>query len=83
MASGIPTVASTVGGNVEIVIDGQTGLTFEPGNSRDLAWAVEQLATSAELREPMSCAGRAAASQFTVTRMVDQIEAYLRQQVRG
>jgi glycogen synthase len=80
MASGIPTVASAVGGNVEIIDDRRTGLTFAPGDAHDLAGMIELLATDAELREHVSVEGRAAAAQFTVTRLVDQMEDYLIQQ---
>ena len=79
MASGIPTVASTIGGNVEIVSDGQSGLTFEPGDAHELALAIVRLATTEELREQLSNAGRATATQFTIERMVDQMEIYLKQ----
>jgi glycosyltransferase involved in cell wall biosynthesis len=37
MSHGVPVVASKIGGLQEIVRDGETGLTFEPGNAQDLA----------------------------------------------
>lgn len=43
-ACSVPVIASRLGGMAEIVEDGQTGLSFEVGNSRDLAekinWAI-------------------------------------------
>jgi len=36
-ACGLPVIASRLGGMASLVIDGKTGLLFEPGNSRDLA----------------------------------------------
>lgn len=42
--------ASRVGGNPELVTDAQTGLLFEPGNSRSLAAALATLVTNPELR---------------------------------
>lgn len=83
MASGIPTVASAVGGNVEIVEDGRTGMLFAPGNAGDLVARIALLATDADLRERISMAARDAAAQFTMTRMVDRMERYLIQQTRG
>jgi glycosyltransferase involved in cell wall biosynthesis len=77
LASGIPTVASSTGGNVEIVNDGRTGFLFSAGEAKELAAAVQRLSEDAGLREQVSVAGREAASQFTITRMIEQIEGYL------
>ncbi|MBB2197473.1 MAG: glycosyltransferase family 4 protein [Gluconacetobacter sp.] len=83
MASGIPTVASAVGGNVEIVEDKETGLLFAPGDASDLAAKITLLADDGELRERISRAGRDVAAQFTVARMVGQMEDYLIRQSQG
>lgn len=44
-SSGVPVIASRLGALAEIVIDGETGLLFEPGSSQDLGekmrWASE------------------------------------------
>lgn len=44
-AAGLPVIASRIGALADLVIDGETGLLFEPGNSQDLAskmiWALE------------------------------------------
>ena len=32
MACGLPVIVSKIGGNLDLVIDGQNGVTFEPGN---------------------------------------------------
>lgn len=40
-ASSVPVICSRIGAMQEIVEDGQTGLTFEPGNPGDLAAKVE------------------------------------------
>jgi glycosyltransferase involved in cell wall biosynthesis len=37
MSHGVPVIGARVGGLSELVIDGQTGLLFEPGNVEDLA----------------------------------------------
>lgn len=50
MCSGIPVIASRIGGMPELVKHGVTGLTFEPGNSSDLAHCMEEMARSPELR---------------------------------
>ncbi len=44
-ACGLPVIASRIGAFEELVVEGQTGLMFEPGNAQDLAekirWAAE------------------------------------------
>jgi glycosyltransferase involved in cell wall biosynthesis len=50
MASGIPAVASRVGGIPEVVVDGKTGLLVELGNPAALAKVIDQLLSSARTR---------------------------------
>lgn len=52
--SGVPIVASAVGGIPEAVADGENGLLIEPKDPRALADAVCRLATDETLREKMS-----------------------------
>ncbi|MCM8760955.1 MAG: glycosyltransferase family 4 protein [Candidatus Omnitrophica bacterium] len=47
-AFGKPVVGSRIGGIPELVKDGQTGITFEPGNAYDLASKIRYLAKSPE-----------------------------------
>jgi glycosyltransferase involved in cell wall biosynthesis len=42
-ACGLPVVASRLQGLVEAVLDGETGLLFEPGDARQLADRLEML----------------------------------------
>jgi spore coat protein SA len=53
LASGVPVVASRVGGLREIVRDGHNGLLVEPGNPKELAEAIGKLARSEGLRRQM------------------------------
>lgn len=46
MASGIPVVASEIGGLKEIIIDGKTGLLFAPGNPESLKNKIRELLTN-------------------------------------
>ena len=79
MATGLPVIASRVGGNPELVQDGTTGLLFPPGNACALSEALLRLAENAALRERL---GQAAAAsmrqQFTTEQSARRMgEIYL------
>jgi sugar transferase (PEP-CTERM/EpsH1 system associated) len=61
MASGLPVVATSVGGNVELVESGVTGSLFEPGDMETLAGRLADYVGSPELRARHGAAGRARA----------------------
>jgi glycosyltransferase involved in cell wall biosynthesis len=50
-------VASRVGGNLEAVVHGQTGLLFDSGDAADLARQLEVLIRDPDLRARMASAG--------------------------
>lgn len=79
MASEVPVVASNVGGVKEFVFPMETGLVVEPGDPAALAQAMEQLYTSAELREKLvnNALAKVEAS-FTIEQMTEQILALYR-----
>jgi glycosyltransferase involved in cell wall biosynthesis len=54
MACGCPVVASRVGGNPELVRDGETGLLFEPGDAASLAQALQTLMENDFLRRRLA-----------------------------
>ena len=54
LASGLPIVASSVGGIPEVVIHGEHGYIIEPGDSQSLAEHILSLAGDPELRQTMS-----------------------------
>jgi glycosyltransferase involved in cell wall biosynthesis len=64
MASGLPVVASQVGGLAEIVSDGQTGILVEPSNSGQLAEALVMLLDNPARAQAMGAAGRYRASHM-------------------
>jgi glycosyltransferase involved in cell wall biosynthesis len=51
-------VASRVGGNPELVRDGQTGLLFEPGNVQQLAGKLATLDKNEGIRTALAASGR-------------------------
>jgi glycosyltransferase involved in cell wall biosynthesis len=58
MAAGRAVVASRIGGLPFTVVDGTTGLLFEPGNSDDLASRIEMLLDDSDLCKRLGEAGR-------------------------
>jgi type III pantothenate kinase len=65
MAHGRPVVATAVGGLVDVVEDGLTGLLVPPGDVRALREALERLLGDADLRERLGTAARARALEAT------------------
>jgi glycosyltransferase involved in cell wall biosynthesis len=63
MAAGLPAIGVRGGGVAEIIEQGATGLLAEPGNSADLAAAIEQLAKDPARRSVLGAAGRRRAEQ--------------------
>jgi glycosyltransferase involved in cell wall biosynthesis len=59
MAREIAIVATDVGGNSRLVIDGQTGLLVPYGDAAALACGLGKLLDSATLRARLAAAGRA------------------------
>ena len=84
MASGLPVVASAVGGLNELVEDGVTGFLVPPRDTRELADRIDRLLRSSELRMRMGAAARARASaMFSREQMVETIEGVYRQLLDG
>jgi glycosyltransferase involved in cell wall biosynthesis len=76
MASGLPVVASSVGGLPEIVVEGETGFLVPSSDSVALAERISRLARAPELRAQMGQRGRARVlSQFSVERETGAIQA--------
>jgi glycosyltransferase involved in cell wall biosynthesis len=71
MAGGLPVVASRCGGVEDLVIDGETGILFPPGNPEALASAISTLIDDPELMRSMGEKGRERAELFSVDHMVE------------
>ena len=75
MASGVPTVASNVGGIPELVENGISGQLVPPGDSSALANALLRLARDKDLRRSMGAAARSIALQtFSLEQHVHKTE---------
>lgn len=76
MAAGAPLVATRVGGTPEAVIDGETGLLIEPGDSAAIARAVARLLEDRVLAARIGGAARdLIATRFSVEQMIRSTEA--------
>jgi glycogen(starch) synthase len=79
LASGAVFVGSATGGTTEIINDGENGLLFPPGDAGRLAEHITRLAGDPSLCRRLAARGRETAQQsFALTRMVDDLETYLR-----
>jgi len=75
MAAGRPVVATNVGGNPELVVDGETGLLVDRGNGDAMAAAIAALSSDPARRERLGAAGRErACREFGVARMLQDYE---------
>lgn len=79
MARGLPVVATRVGGNVEVVVDGETGLLVLPRDPAGLARAMLELFIDPERGRRLGAAGRQRVKRyFDVRRMVADYERLYR-----
>ena len=75
MAAARPVVATRVGGNPEIVIDGTTGYIVPPANSQAMAKAIIDLLQNPEKALAMGAAGKKLVEEkFTIESMVNSYE---------
>lgn len=78
MASGLPVIATRIGGNPELVVDGKTGFLVDKDNPEQIAERILQLARDRELREKIGRAGRERVCQmFDVRRNARLVEEVL------
>jgi glycosyltransferase involved in cell wall biosynthesis len=83
-ASGLPVVATTVGGIPEIVVDGETGLLVPPEDPAALARALERLIADPGLRSRLGTAGRRRIHDlYRWERCVDRMELVYRRAVEA
>ena len=79
MASGVPVVATSVGGIPEIVEHGVTGVLVPPGDGAVLADAIEWVLSHPEATRPMVAAARRRVEEsFSLKRMIAEYEALYR-----
>lgn len=73
MASGLPVIASNVGGNKEVILDGITGKLIPPANPRLLAEALKEYLSNPQRMREQGLAGRQrVVENFSRNKMVAQ-----------
>lgn len=77
MATGLPVVATGVGGTPALVTDHRTGLLVQPGNAPALAEAILRLLETPAIASEMGARGRARAlAEFGMDRMLERIDTF-------
>ena len=72
MATGLPVVATAVGGNIELVDDGETGRLYVPRDIGDLALILNHYVNDSRTREAHGRQGRRRAlEKFSIDAMID------------
>jgi sugar transferase (PEP-CTERM/EpsH1 system associated) len=75
MAAGLPIVTTAVGGNPEVVVDGETGILVPARDAKSFAEGMRRICSDRTLAEELGQRGQARAfSQFDIGSMID---AYL------
>ncbi len=76
MSTGLPAVVTRVGGNLEIVEEGQTGWLFKPGDVEHLSQLLENLAADRDLRNRAGQAARwRVQEKFSYEKMLENYRA--------
>lgn len=78
LLAGRPLLAARAGGTLEAIVDGETGLLFEPGDSVALAQCVQRLFADPALGRVVATAGRAfALARYSRDAFVAAIAAHI------
>ena len=79
MASGLPGIVSDAcGATHDMIIEGKTGFSYPMGDVDKLAQLMGRLASDPELREQMSAGAAEHVGNFSVTRVVTELNAILK-----
>jgi glycosyltransferase involved in cell wall biosynthesis len=75
MASGRPVVTTSVGGIVDMIVDGESGLIVPPGDERELAAAMSRVLTDDNLRHRLGIGALKKVRTFTASAVAEQLES--------
>jgi glycosyltransferase involved in cell wall biosynthesis len=76
MSMGRPAIGTTPGGHTDMIVHGKTGYITQPGDSADLAQAMQSLIDSPTLREQMGAASHERAQLFSSEIVVPKFEQF-------
>jgi glycosyltransferase involved in cell wall biosynthesis len=82
LAAGTPTVASAVGGMLEILEDGRSGLLFRSEDPDQLAAHILRIFENPQLAESLSAAGMVAAKRFNPVEVAKQTLEFYQEVMR-
>lgn len=74
---GTPIVTSDVGGNPEVVVEGENGFLVDPRDTHELRDKIERLLADADLRRRMAASGQARRERFDRAATFAEVEAAL------
>lgn len=77
MAAGVPVITTAVGGNREIVVQGENGLLVRYNDEFNLAEAIKAVSRQEELRTRLVENGKHTAAQYSARRMEERTTALL------
>ncbi len=82
MACGLVVIGTTTGGTAELLVEGETGLSFEAEDVVGLARQIARLVEQPDLFGRLARAGRKAVEErFSLDRMIDELESVFREVV--
>ncbi len=79
MQAGVPVVTTQVGGNREIIVQGENGLMVRYNDEFNLLEAIKTVWREADLRERMIANGRHTVAAFSIEKMFDRTYALLQE----
>ena len=75
MASGRPVITTSIGGMIDMVVDGHSGLLVPPDDDRELARAMSRILADDDLRARLSTGARERVHAFTASAVAAQLES--------
>lgn len=74
MASGCPVITTSIGGMVDMIVDGESGLLVPPGDVRGLTVGMSRLLTDGELCAQLKEGAKAKVSVFAASAVAERLE---------
>ncbi|MEI6346072.1 MAG: glycosyltransferase family 4 protein [bacterium] len=82
LAMGVPVITTPVGGNVELIVDGENGLLVPQGDMTAFIGAIKRIFNEEHLVAKLSMAGKARVAQFSDERMLKELQKTLKSFVK-